>query len=647
MIALRPQWQKCVGYGFGFRQPVLVGRLAALPDAEERAKSCQELVADLLTAEGLGYRAHGSGAAEGAFGWLLAWAVALQRGAGVPVCEAPRADPLRHLSDGTVEYRVIAPYERPAAAVAVLTWLVDTVSALGSTRGAEELASVSASAAASLSDLRRSLARQGHGGVNIDRILPRAVQLRLPFGRLDGDTYIVGQGSRSRWLRSTFTDGTSVIGTKMARGKANAARVLAAHGLPVPAHRLARDEDDAVRIAMELGYPIVVKPADQDGGKGVHAGLASEELVRRCYRDAARHSRAVLVEKFHPGRDFRLTVFNGRLIKAIERIPGRVVGDGRHSIRELIEHGAADSEMRRRSAERSKALLALDAEAIELIAEVGLTPDSVPEAKRMVRLRRRANVSTGGTTRVVTSDVHPDNRRLAERAADALRLDVAGIDLLIEDISRSWYETEAVICEVNAQPQLGEGGAEGLYGEFLRELVGGDGRIPVVLVLGDTSLAEHGDSWAAAIRGTARNATAVVAGGMLFVDGVPQGPVVTDCTAQAMIALRRRDVHRVLVIAEPRDVARHGLPAADLDALVIAAGQWCVQVAGATATAMADMIGPHVRGPLLCVGSTDLGRRLRAEGLLGPDVSAPASAYGAEVGSFLANCRFDSNAWPD
>jgi len=126
--------------------------------------------------------------------------------------------------------------------------------------------------------------------------------------------------------------------------------------------------------------------------------------------------------------------------------------------------------------------LCLDEESRELLEEQGLTLDSVPPANQFVRLRRRANISSGGTPLPVLERMHPENAALAVRAARVLRLDVAGVDLLTPDISRSWREVGGAICEVNAQPQLSIT-APHLYGEIFDQLVAGQGRIPIAFVL--------------------------------------------------------------------------------------------------------------------------------------------------------------------
>lgn len=329
-----------------------------------------------------------------------------------------------------------------------------------------------------------SLGRQAPRGGNTPRFLRAAHELGIPVMALAFEGFQYGHGRRAQWLESTLTLQTPGLAVALARDKLAAAARLRQAGLPVPVHQAVFDADEAVRVARRLGYPVVVKPVDRDGGVGVSTGLETEEEVRAAYAGASAVSPRVLIEKHVFGRDYRLTVLDGRLLWAIERIPAGVTGDGVSTVEELVARENRDP---RRGEGPHAALkrLSLDDEARRLLAAQTLAADAVPARGREVRLRRIANVNGGGRPVAVNERVHPDNAALAVRAVEALRLDLAGVDVLMPDIARSWLETGAAICEINAQPQLGATTAPHLYGEILRRRLGGDGRIPIVVVLGD------------------------------------------------------------------------------------------------------------------------------------------------------------------
>ncbi len=310
-----------------------------------------------------------------------------------------------------------------------------------------------------------------------------AMRAGIPFVELPDKVIQYGQGHLTSRMLYSMTDATSNIAVHLSRKKHCAAQIMAEAGLPVAAHQLVDSEATALQAADVIGYPVVVKPADRDGGKAVSADLRTPEEVANAFGSARAASENVLVEKHVPGRDYRLTVLHGKVIWAIERVPGGIMGDGRASVRDLIEQQNNDPRRRPASHAPLRPVL-LDNEARLLLDRCGLTESSVPAAGHFIALRRAANIATGGTPVPAFEMMHPDNAQLAVRAAAALRLDMAGIDLLIPDISHSWRETGAAICEVNAGPDIGQTTSLHLYGPILSSLVKGSGRIPTILVLG-------------------------------------------------------------------------------------------------------------------------------------------------------------------
>lgn len=323
--------------------------------------------------------------------------------------------------------------------------------------------------------------------------LVRAAEERdIPWLRLNRYSLVqLGHGIYSKKIQATITEETRHIGVEIASDKEETNTILADLGLPVPQQRLVYSTRDAVRAAERIGYPVVVKPLNANHGRGVSIDLSDADSVAKAYDHAREHSRTILVESYIRGLDHRLLVVEGALVAASKRVPGHVVGDGKSTVEELVEQVNEDP---RRGIGHEKVLtrLEFDHQAKRLLAQKGYDRDSVPPEGEAVYLRSTANLSTGGTAIDVTDVIHPDNRDMAERAARAVGLDVAGVDFLTEDITRSFKETGGAICEVNAAPGFrmhvapSEGESRDVAGPVMDMLFppGSPSRVPIASVTG-------------------------------------------------------------------------------------------------------------------------------------------------------------------
>jgi cyanophycin synthetase len=304
-----------------------------------------------------------------------------------------------------------------------------------------------------IEDLIRTATRVAFGP-STQAIVDEAIARDIPWLRLDEHSLVqLGQGVYQRRIRATMTSRTPVLGTDIASDKALTARLLSAAGLPVPGTTVVRSPEDAAKVADRVGYPVVVKPVDGNHGRGVSLGVADEQELKEAYevaRAAARRG-GVVVERFVEGGDHRLLVVGGRLVAAALRRPAHVVGDGRHTIAELVEVENADP---RRGIGHEKVLtrIALDNRAAGVVARQGFSLSDVPPRGATVYLAKTGNMSTGGIAEDVTEHVHPDNVEIAELAAEVVGLDVAGIDLMTPDITMSVHDVGGAIVEVNAAP---------------------------------------------------------------------------------------------------------------------------------------------------------------------------------------------------
>ena len=283
--------------------------------------------------------------------------------------------------------------------------------------------------------------------------LVQAAEARgIPWLRLNQQSLVqLGHGKYQQRIQATVTGKTPHIAVELASDKEETNKILGTLGLPVPRQELVTSEDGAIRAARRFAGPVVTKPYNGNHGRGITIGIQEAEAVREGFRAAREHSRSVIVETFQPGDDHRLLVVNGELIAATRRTPGHVVGDGRHSIAELVDIVNQDP---RRGVGHEKVLtrIVLDAQAELMMERAGCNADSVPKPGEIVYLRSTANLSTGGTATDVTDIIHPDNRDMAVRAVRAIGLDVGGVDFITPNIAESYKAIGGAICEVNAAP---------------------------------------------------------------------------------------------------------------------------------------------------------------------------------------------------
>ena len=291
-------------------------------------------------------------------------------------------------------------------------------------------------------------------GPSTQAILEEAIARDIPWQRLNSGSLVqLGHGKLQQRIRATMTSMTGSLAVDIASDKELTNRLLAAAGLPVPASEVVRNDDDAVRMARRIGYPVVLKPLDGNHGRGVAINLNSEDEVRAAFTEAYDQSRRgyVLVESFITGKDYRVLVIGGNMVAIAERVPAHVIGDGKNTVTELVELTNSDP---RRGVGHEKVLtrIEVNAGAVELVRAQGFQMHDVPPEGEMVKLALTGNMSTGGISIDRTFEAHPDNVDIAEEAARVVGLDIAGIDFLCPDITQPVRETGGAICEVNAAP---------------------------------------------------------------------------------------------------------------------------------------------------------------------------------------------------
>jgi cyanophycin synthetase len=328
-------------------------------------------------------------------------------------------------------------------------------------------------------------------GPSTGSIVDAAVARGIPYRRLtEGSLVQFGWGVKQRRIWAAEVDATSAVSESIAQDKDLTKVLLQAAGVPVPTGRPVASVDEAWAVAQEIGLPVVVKPQDGNQGKGVTVNIVDREHLEIAYR-AADEIGTVMVEKFLPGHDFRLLVVGDRLVAAARRDPPHVIGDGVHTVQQLVGLVNADP---RRGDGHATALtkIRFDEIAVARLAIQGLAPESVPDKGQRVVLRNNANLSTGGTATDVTDEVHAEVAARAVAAARMVGLHVCGVDVVCETVGRPLEKQSGGVVEVNAAPGLrmhltpsygkGRNVGEAIVADLYAP--GDDGRIPVVAVTG-------------------------------------------------------------------------------------------------------------------------------------------------------------------
>ena len=296
----------------------------------------------------------------------------------------------------------------------------------------------------------RQLADRVCLGPSTNAIVDAAKARNIPVRRLNDRSLVqLGQGVKQRRIWTAETDNTSAIAESIAQDKDLTKTLLRSAGIPGPEGREVDSPEDAWAAAKELESSVVVKPTDGNHGRGVFTDLTDEQQIKTAYLNALDEGSGVLVERFAPGLEHRLLVIGGKLVAAARGDAAEMIGDGQHSIAELLEL-QINADPRRGEDETSLlAKVGIDRLLTAELQRQGYAPDSVPAATARVTIRRHDTPTVD-----VTDRVHPSIVEHAIQAAQVIGLDIAGLDLVVEDISRPLEEQGGVIVEVNAGPGL-------------------------------------------------------------------------------------------------------------------------------------------------------------------------------------------------
>ncbi len=257
--------------------------------------------------------------------------------------------------------------------------------------------------------------------------------------------FTLAYGGRRIRCRESLSDLTSAVSMTLCQDKSLTHRALKAAGLQLPAQQRAGSDEDNQAFLQAHGR-VVVKPLDGEQGQGVAVDLRSEDEMNDAIERAKQFDSRVILESFHEGLDLRIIVIGFNVVAAAIRRPAEVVGDGRHSVGQLIE-----AQSRRRSAATSgESKIPLDDETRRTVRDAGYDYDSILPMDERLAVRRTANLHTGGCLEDVTAILHPVLVDAAVRAARALDIPVVGLDLMVPAADRPDY----VFIEANERAGL-------------------------------------------------------------------------------------------------------------------------------------------------------------------------------------------------
>ena len=329
-------------------------------------------------------------------------------------------------------------------------------------------------------------------GPSTGSIVEEAIKRKIPWIRLNRHSLVqLGYGINQRRIQATVASTTSSIAVEIACDKEETKNLLEAANIPVPRGRVVYDEEDLESAVKRIGYPMVLKPVGGNHGRGATINITTWEDAVEALAFAKRVSRGVIAEKFITGADHRLLVVDYKFIAGARRTPARVIGDGKHTVSELIDIVNSDP---RRGYGHEKVLTSIkvDDMTLGMLEEKGLSLSSVLKKGEELLLKRTANLSTGGTSTDVTDVVHPFNVFMAERIARIIGLDICGIDIMTPDISIPVHENGGAVLEVNAGPgfRMHIAPAEGLPRNVAEPVIdmlyppGTSARIPIIAITG-------------------------------------------------------------------------------------------------------------------------------------------------------------------
>ncbi len=289
-------------------------------------------------------------------------------------------------------------------------------------------------------------------GPSTSSILREAASRKIPAIKLeDNSTWQLGYGCNQKRISATITSSTSYSAVELVCNKEMCRDLLKSMSVPVADGAAIGSMDELKELIDSLGYPLVIKPSNGNQGRGVTTNIKTDDQAMDAFKFASTFCDRIIVERYVPGFDYRLLVVDGKFIAASKRTPAHVVGDGDSTVQELINKVNNDPK-RGDGHENELTKIKTGDAATFILSRKNYSLNTVLELNEILYLDYAANLSKGGTAEDMTDQVHPDVVRVVERVSKITGLDISGVDLMAETLTKPLAETGGVVLEVNAAP---------------------------------------------------------------------------------------------------------------------------------------------------------------------------------------------------
>ncbi|MCF6139385.1 cyanophycin synthetase [Pseudalkalibacillus berkeleyi] len=290
-------------------------------------------------------------------------------------------------------------------------------------------------------------------GPSTEALYHAAYERKIPVQQLGDECVLqLGTGRKQKRMEATMSSQTSFLSVEYACDKEMTKSMLKGVSLPVPEGSVITTEEELLEEAESLGFPLVIKPINGRQGQGVCTNIRSIQELKLAY---AQHKNTdqLIVERYYSGDDYRFTIVDGKMVAVSLRLPPYVIGNGKDTIKTLIEK-ENENPLRGNGHEKPMTKIPMNESVQQYLKHAGLDFHSIIENGQVIHLLGNANLSTGGLAIDVTDEVHPSYRTIAESSAKTIGLDIAGVDMIIEDINAEYKPGRAAVLEVNAAPGI-------------------------------------------------------------------------------------------------------------------------------------------------------------------------------------------------